>query len=88
MPDINNLMEEWPEPIEETINEMGFPRAALDCSLSQYVDLVCGIFDIPVGGDTLNDRIQALHLLFSLYSAVKNSRLYAEGKKETSDSNV
>lgn len=88
MPDINNLMEEWPEPIEETINEMGFPRAALDCSLSQYVDLVCGIFDIPVGGDTLYDRIQALHLLFSLYSAVKNSRLYAEGKKETSDSNV
>ncbi|CAB3248746.1 unnamed protein product [Arctia plantaginis] len=88
MPDIDTLMEEWPEPMEETLNEMGFPPAALDCSLSQYVDLVCGIFDIPVGGDTLNERIQALHLLFSLYSAVKNSQLYAEREKETSDSNV
>lgn len=85
MPDIDSLMEEWPESMEETLNDVGFPPASIDCSLSQYVDLVCGLFDIPVGGDTLNDRIQALHLLFSLYSAVKNSQLYAERQKETSD---
>ncbi|XP_030033999.2 intraflagellar transport protein 46 homolog [Manduca sexta] len=82
MPDIDTLMEEWPESMEETLNEVGFPSASIDCSLSQYVDLVCGLFDIPVAGDTLNDRIQAIHLLFSLYSAVKNSQLYAERQKE------
>ncbi|XP_075983313.1 intraflagellar transport 46 [Anticarsia gemmatalis] len=86
MPDIDNLMEEWPESMEETLNQVGFPPATLDCSLSQYVDLVCGLFDIPIGGDTLNDRIQALHLLFSLYSAVKNSQLYAERQKENETS--
>lgn len=75
-------MEEWPESMEESLNEVGFPPASLDCSLSQYVDIVCAIFDIPVAGDTLNDRIQALHLLFSLYSAVKNSQLYADRMKE------
>ncbi|KAM3959299.1 intraflagellar transport 46 [Aphomia sociella] len=85
-PDIDTLMEEWPETMEETLNEVGFPPANLDCSLSQYVDLVCGIFDIPIAGDTLNARIQALHLLFSLYSAVKNSQLYAERQKEKEDS--
>ncbi|XP_059048013.1 intraflagellar transport protein 46 homolog [Achroia grisella] len=84
-PDIDTLMEEWPESMEDTLNEVGFPAANLDCSLSQYVDLVCGIFDIPIVGDTLNARIQALHLLFSLYSAVKNSQLYAERQKEKED---
>ncbi|XP_041969496.1 intraflagellar transport protein 46 homolog isoform X8 [Aricia agestis] len=82
MPDIDSLMEEWPETMEDTLNEVGFPPANIDCTLSQYVDLVCGIFDIPVHGNTLNDRIQALHLLFSLYSAVKNSQLYSEREKE------
>ncbi|CAH4038132.1 unnamed protein product [Pieris brassicae] len=82
MPDIDSLMEEWPDAMEETLNEVGFPPATLDCSLSQYVDIVCAIFDIPIAGDTLNDRLQALHLLFSLYSAVKNSQLYADRIKE------
>nr|XP_049704670.1 intraflagellar transport protein 46 homolog isoform X2 [Helicoverpa armigera] len=88
MPDIDNLMEEWPESMEETLNEVGFPPGSIDCTLSQYVDLVCGLFDVPIAGDTLNDRIQALHLLFSLYSAVKTSQLYAERQKERSDSNA
>uniref|UniRef100_A0A2A4JU25 Intraflagellar transport protein 46 homolog n=1 Tax=Heliothis virescens TaxID=7102 RepID=A0A2A4JU25_HELVI len=88
MPDIDTLMEEWPESMEETLNEVGFPPGTLDCTLSQYVDLVCGLFDVPIAGDTLNDRIQALHLLFSLYSAVKTSQLYAERQKERSDSNA
>ncbi|CAH2241704.1 jg27001 [Pararge aegeria aegeria] len=82
MPDIDSLMEEWPDTMEDTLNEVGFPPANIDCTLSQYVDFVCSLFDIPVQGDSLNDRIQALHLLFNLYSAVKNSQLYAEREKE------
>ncbi|XP_013192081.1 intraflagellar transport protein 46 homolog [Amyelois transitella] len=85
-PDIDSLMEEWPDSMEETLNDVGFPPASIDCTLSQYVDLVCGVFDIPIAGDTLNDRIQALHLLFSLYSAVKNSQLYVDRQKEKADS--
>ncbi|XP_028168677.1 intraflagellar transport protein 46 homolog [Ostrinia furnacalis] len=82
MPDIDSLMEEWPESMEETLNDVGFPPATLDCSLSQYADLVCGLFDIPVAGDTLDDRIRALHVLFSLYAAVSHSQLYVERQKE------
>ncbi|XP_072929692.1 intraflagellar transport protein 46 homolog [Epargyreus clarus] len=82
MPDIDSLMEEWPESIEETLNDVGFPPPTLDCSLSDYVALVCAAFDIPLASGALNDKIQALHLLFSLYSAVKNSQLYAERQKE------
>lgn len=82
MPDVDFLMEEWPDSMEEVLNDAGFPPATLSCTLTKYVDLVCSLFDIPIVGDTLNDRIQALHLLFTLYSAVKNSQLYADRQKE------
>ncbi|XP_063627854.1 intraflagellar transport protein 46 homolog [Cydia splendana] len=86
MPDIDTLMEEWPDSVEQALNTVGFPPATLDCSLSQYAELVCGMFDIPVAGDTLQARVQALHLLFSLYTHVKNSQLYAERQKEEKES--
>ncbi|XP_063367414.1 intraflagellar transport protein 46 homolog [Cydia amplana] len=86
MPDIDTLMEEWPDSVEQALNTVGFPPATLDCLLSQYAELVCGMFDIPVAGDTLQARVQALHLLFSLYTHVKNSQLYAERQNEEKES--
>ncbi|KAJ0173476.1 hypothetical protein K1T71_010625 [Dendrolimus kikuchii] len=85
MPDIDILMEEWPDSMEQTLNEVGFPPPTLDCSLAQYLALVCGLLDIPVHGETLDDTIHSLHLLFSLYSAVRNNQLYAEREKEKTD---
>ncbi|XP_028041179.1 intraflagellar transport protein 46 homolog [Bombyx mandarina] len=85
MPDIDALMEEWPESMEEALNEVGFPSASLDCSLSQYCELVCGMFDVPVVGQGAPGRIQAVHQLFTLYCAVKHSQLYADRIKETSE---
>ncbi|GBP24430.1 Intraflagellar transport protein 46 homolog [Eumeta japonica] len=82
MPDVDALMEEWPDAMERILNEVGVPPATLDCSLVEYVDLICGLFDIPIAADTLNDRIQALHMLFTLYIAVKNSQLYADRQKD------
>lgn len=82
MPDIDSLMEEWPESMESKLNEVGFPPASLDCSLSQYVDIICSLFDIPVHPELgLNGKVQALHVLFTLYSAIKNSQLYKDRQK-------
>ncbi|XP_028254800.1 intraflagellar transport protein 46 homolog [Parambassis ranga] len=63
MPDIDALMQEWPAELEELLGRLQLPPARLQCSLPQYVDIVCGLLDIPVYGS----RVQALHLLFSLY---------------------
>ncbi|XP_029985991.1 intraflagellar transport protein 46 homolog isoform X2 [Sphaeramia orbicularis] len=63
MPDIDSLMQEWPPEMEDLLGRVDLPSARLRCDLDQYCDLVCALLDIPVYGG----RIQALHLLFSLY---------------------
>ncbi|KAM9836429.1 intraflagellar transport protein 46 homolog isoform 2-T2 [Aulostomus maculatus] len=70
MPDIDVLMQEWPSELEELLGRLQLPPARLDCSLLQYCDIVCGLLDIPVHGS----RIQALHLLFSLYLEFRDSQ--------------
>ena len=42
MPNIDDLMQEWPENFEELLNEVGLPTADLDCDLATYVDMICG----------------------------------------------
>ncbi|KAK7792530.1 hypothetical protein R5R35_008637 [Gryllus longicercus] len=72
MPDIDNLMQEWPGECEQRLRELGLPSPDLDCDLSKYVDIICSIFDIPL----YESRIQSLHVLFALYSAIKNSQYF------------
>ncbi|XP_068619335.1 intraflagellar transport protein 46 homolog [Battus philenor] len=81
MPDIDSLMEEWPEAVEAALDEVGFPPHALQCSLAQYAELVCALLDVPVLGRELPPRLHALHQLFVLYSAVNHSQLYAERQR-------
>lgn len=69
MPDIDNLMQEWPGEVEELLKEISLPTAALDLELPAYVDIICATLDIPV----YKSRIQSLHVLFTLFSVFKNS---------------
>eukprot|EP00794_Sanderia_malayensis_P010947 gene10947-12108_t len=71
MPDIESLMQEWPPEFEEMLKNTGLPTADFDSDLIQYIDIICGILDIPV----YKDRIQSLHVLFTLYSEFKNSQV-------------
>ncbi|VDP60717.1 unnamed protein product [Schistosoma mattheei] len=71
MPEISELMAVWPTSFEETINNMQLSLSELDCSLKDYVDIICALLDIPV----YNNRIHSLHLLFSLYLEFKNSQV-------------
>lgn len=85
MPDIETLMQEWPPEFEELLAKVGLPTADLDCDLITYIDMICGILDIPV----YKNRIQSLYVLFSLYSEFKNSQHFktlAEGKKGSGSS--
>ncbi|XP_044262242.1 intraflagellar transport protein 46 homolog [Tribolium madens] len=75
MPDLDELMQEWPESMEKHLREEGFPEPK--GNLSDYIEEVCGVFQIPV-----KNKIQALHLLFSLYAAVKSSQLFKNGQLE------
>lgn len=72
MPDIDDLMQEWPENMENLLKIHGFPSHKFNGSLSQYIDVVCSLFDIPIH----KNKIHSLHLLFCLYAAIKNSQLF------------
>ncbi|KAM6295754.1 intraflagellar transport protein 46 homolog [Aegotheles albertisi] len=70
MPDIESLMQEWSPEFEELLGKVGLPTAEMSCDLTEYIDLICAILDIPV----YKSRIQPLHILFSLYLEFKNSQ--------------
>lgn len=72
MPDVELLMQEWPPEVEAPLksNKIDLPSAELDVQLKHYVSIVCALLDIPVHGS----KIEALHLLFSLYVEFKQSQ--------------
>lgn len=75
MPDVELLMQEWPPEFEELLKTTSIPSADLECSLSEYVTIFSSILDIPIyPNNTNNSKVQALHVLFSLYAEFKNSQ--------------
>ena len=50
-------------------SNVSLPSAELDTSLESYVDILCSVLDIPV----YKSRVQALHVMFTLFSAFKQS---------------
>ncbi|CAH1983267.1 unnamed protein product [Acanthoscelides obtectus] len=72
MPDLDDLMQQWPEEMEAKLKAEGFPKPKEGTSLDEYVETVCNIFEIPV----LKKKTQSLHLLFCLYAAIKQTQLY------------
>ena len=74
MPDVESLMQTWPRQFESLLRDMKLPSSELDCDLEQYVDIVCALLDIPVQ----QNRIHALHLLFTLFLEFKSSQHFKE----------
>ena len=70
MPDVEALMQTWAPEFEHILKNLKLPSAELDCDLEQYVDIVCALLDIPVQ----QNRIHALHLLFTLFLEFKSSQ--------------
>ena len=70
MPDLDQLMQEWPTELENMLKVVGLPHAGFDCDTHTYVDIICALLDIPV----YKSRIHSLHVLFSLYSVFKQSQ--------------
>eukprot|EP00796_Vickermania_ingenoplastis_P005924 gene5924-4237_t len=64
MPDIENLMQVWPQSFEDVLNsDVQFPPPHIDLDIEQYIRTLCAILDIP----TYQSLIDPLHVMFSLY---------------------
>lgn len=71
MPDIDSLLQQWPPEVEDKLNEVELNFTQLDCQLPELIDLICNLLDIP---SEENMRLEALHMLFTLYLEVRNVR--------------
>ena len=67
MPDIETLMQIWPAPVEELLEQNPLPDADTELDLRAYIRMVCAMLDIPVYGSLT----ESLHVLFTLYSDFK-----------------
>lgn len=71
---IDALMTEWPDDVERRM-ENSYPSGNLNCSLSEYVKIICNLFDIPIeNSENHYDYIRALNILFNLYIAIRKEK--------------
>ncbi|CAK9018672.1 Intraflagellar transport protein 46 homolog [Durusdinium trenchii] len=70
MPDIESLMQVWPEEVEQLMKEIKLPGADIDLDLKDYARVVCAVLDIPV----FSSMVEPLHVLFTLYSEFRNNQ--------------
>jgi intraflagellar transport protein 46 len=65
MPDIERLMQVWPDEFENALQKgMKLPPPQIDLSIRDYARVLCAILDIPVH----QSAIESLHVMFTLYS--------------------
>jgi hypothetical protein len=69
MPDIDALMEVWPEEFEQLLATSPLPSPDLDLTIAEYARVLCSLLDIP----TYDNPIESLHLMFSLYIDFRNN---------------
>ncbi len=69
MPDIDGLMDVWPDEFEKVLANTPLPSPDLDLSLIEYSKVLCSILDIPI----YDNPIESVHLLFTLYSEFMNN---------------
>lgn len=81
MPDINTLMQEWPQEVEQILEEIKIPSEDIDLTLEEYSKLACNILDIPIhDANPQRNIIESLHVMFSLYSAFKENEHFQKNE--------
>ena len=74
MPDLEDLMQFWPDELEKAFDSLPLPNAELDLSLDEYIKVICALLDIPVKGNA----VESLHVLFTLYQQFKENHYFAD----------
>lgn len=48
MPNFDNLMQEWPEKMEDLLESVAVPGPDLECDFSTYVTILCSKYNYPI----------------------------------------
>jgi intraflagellar transport protein 46 len=89
MPNIENLMQIWPDKFEESLKGINLPDEKINLNLETYACLVCNILDIPIHKLNSNKSIiEALHVFFSLYSEFKENQHFQMQNNKKTEENI
>lgn len=83
----------WPETIERELDNLTIPKEGLNIELSNYAKIICTILDIPIhkinlGEENKNSIIEALHVLFNLYSEFKENKHFQNEEHNNKNENI
>eukprot|EP00658_Telonema_sp_P-2_P084495 TRINITY_DN9389_c0_g4_i5.p1 TRINITY_DN9389_c0_g4~~TRINITY_DN9389_c0_g4_i5.p1 ORF type:complete len:391 (-),score=102.43 TRINITY_DN9389_c0_g4_i5:338-1510(-) len=70
MPDIEALMQVWPQQFEDMLGSVPLPPPELDVSVEEYGRVCCALLDIPVH----DNLIHSLHQMCVLYSEFRGNQ--------------
>lgn len=89
MPNIESLMQVWPDKLESAFKDIKFPDENLNISIENYAMLVSNMVDIPINKLNSNKAIvEALHVFFTLYSEFKENQHFQRQQNKKSEDNV
>jgi len=77
MPDVEELMQEWPAEVEDLLQSIEAPSADLDLDLEEFARLACALTGVPVHGS--ESVVQSLHVLFTLYAEFRANQHFQVG---------
>jgi intraflagellar transport protein 46 len=84
MPDLEDLMQVWPEAMESAFASLPLPTAEMDLSLEEYARVICALLDIPVKGNL----VESLHLLFTLFQQFKENNYFTQVSRGSTPSTL
>lgn len=88
MPNVESLMQVWPDKEEACLKDIPFPDEKLNISLDNYAKLICNMLDIPIHkieGKQSKSLIESLHVLFTVYSEFKENKHFQNQKEGNKD---
>ena len=70
MPDLNDLLLEWPPELDKALESIPLPTADMDLTIEEYAKIICAFLDIPVKGNV----IESLHVFFTLFMTFEENQ--------------
>lgn len=84
MPDLNDLLDVWPEELEKALESIPLPSADMDLTIEEYAKIICAFLDIPVKGNI----IESLHVFFTLYMTFEENQHFPDNMSARNSVNL
>jgi intraflagellar transport protein 46 len=83
MPEIDNLLEPWDSDFEHVVNQVPLPAGDMtEVPMADLVKFTCMMLDVPVHPGADNNLIESLHLVFTMYSGLRENQHFQQNQED------